>query len=94
YSRYATVCTTNANYTWQKCVYCFNKLTYAKSHTIKQSKVVKNSFVCYNSVRNCCNTSSKDKLSALCSSNKLSLLSQEPLITPTLISITKQRLFL
>ena len=53
-------------------------------HTIKQSKVVyreiENSFICYSSncpsVRNCCNASLKDKLSALCYSNKLPLLSQ------------------
>ncbi|KAI8359858.1 hypothetical protein EDC96DRAFT_445464, partial [Choanephora cucurbitarum] len=44
---------TNENRTLQACVYCLNKLTHAKSRTIKQGKVtyreIEGSFICCNS---------------------------------------------
>ena len=65
YLKYTTVCITNENYTSQTYAYCFNKLIHAKLRTTKQSKVnyreIKGFFICYN----CCNTSLRNKLSAL-----------------------------
>ncbi|KAI8372517.1 hypothetical protein EDC96DRAFT_438600 [Choanephora cucurbitarum] len=36
HSIYATVCITIESYILQACIHCFNKLTHAKSRTIKQ----------------------------------------------------------
>ncbi|KAI8365073.1 hypothetical protein BD560DRAFT_332798 [Blakeslea trispora] len=73
HARYTTVCITNENYTSQTCVYCFNKLTHARSRIIKQDKItyreIKGTFICYNSkcpsARHGRNTTSRDKVSAL-----------------------------
>ncbi|KAI8330282.1 hypothetical protein BD560DRAFT_416411 [Blakeslea trispora] len=73
HARYTTVCITNENYTPQTCVYCFNKLTHARSRIIKQDKItyreIKGTFICYNSkcpsARHGRNTTSRDKVSAL-----------------------------
>ena len=73
HAKYTTVCITNENNTSQTCVYCFKKLSYSKRRIVKENKViykeVKGSFVCYNthcpSLKNGCNTSSRDKVSAM-----------------------------
>ncbi|KAI8364877.1 hypothetical protein EDC96DRAFT_510674 [Choanephora cucurbitarum] len=71
--RHAIVCITNENCTLQKCANWFNKLNHTKLRTTKQDKVtyreIIGCFICYSlncsSVRNHCNTSSRDKLSVL-----------------------------
>ena len=73
HAKYTTVCITSENNTSQTCVYCFKKLSHSKRRVVKENKViykeVKGSFVCYNphcpSLKNGCNTSSRDKVSAM-----------------------------
>ncbi|KAI8351192.1 hypothetical protein EDC96DRAFT_292049 [Choanephora cucurbitarum] len=72
HARYTTVCITNENYTFQTCVYCFNKLQHPE-HLIqaKGKKVYRNmkgAFHCLNpdcpSVTNGRGVNGRDKLSA------------------------------
>lgn len=73
HARYTIFRITNENYTSQTCVYCFEKLHHPKQSITKQykatKKTIKGIFICYNSkcpsIRDVCNTSMCDQLSAL-----------------------------